>query len=841
MTWLLAGIRRSLRSIWRSRTHSAFFVLVMGPIIALTTIIVSIQYATNARFAEFRDPASVAVVMASTDRQCDTLCPDWLDRASLEHIARDVVGPEFIPFRMRSFNWRNGDGHGTFSGTATSSRITALHTSPVHAGRPLLPADDIAGAPRVALLSETAWRRHFARSSDVIGQRLDLDGEQYQIVGVLRAGAEYPMGTDLLTNGIEADRHSGTGFFGGLVRVTEPGAFAALRTRLRVLADELWPATQPTDERPGLIAIPLASHLETGNSDLVRTAITINLAILALLALTLQLIGIGRTLGRAGEFAILAALGASRSQLRTVALLEQAVLGAIASGFGIVAGLISLRIVGPLLQHRLGLAVELRPDWSAIGATFLIGCTIAVAGAIGGILTLRESNLQAGGSDGSVGTVAGGGRNLLRTGLIVAQLAVTVVLVATAATPARSLTRVRHADLGFETKDLVAASLMPRNAGQMSDADRYAAADAIARGIAGVAGVRTPTVWRTASPSVMAERGEPWVTIAGVERRLIANCRHPTDCTAPLNATGVLPGFVNAIGLRVIDGRDITDADRRGTEPVALVTEQTARAWWPGENPIGRRFKIGSLTSPYPWLTVVGVVANTHPVNQEAYRYAAMYPGEFYPSFFQPLSQFVDRTPHQIPWTGALTVAMRTDRLDGRARGALVTAIESAAPGFRVEAIQRFDDMALDTWGMVRLRFNLRAMQWVAMLGLVLSLASIASAVNEVVLARYREMGIRLALGAIPRRLVGWLVLRTTMIGVLAGVIGISLTLGLSRLLSSALFGARNHLLFGGEAFGAVLLITTAAMLAGAVAGSAYLVARPIGRINPIEALRNER
>ncbi len=835
MQWLVTGLRHALRSIGRSRRFTVLFIAVMSPVVAVTTVVLSIVRATTQQSASYRDPASIAVVMGSTEPRCGPECPDLFDGTTFERLARDeTLGPLLIPVGARQLGWQVDAGVRPLSGAIVLSRINSFLSAPTHLGRQLLPADDGPGAAPVALLSFTAWRRHFGSATEVVGQQIVLDDRSYRVIGVLRPGAEYPSGTDIMINGHESAGHASSALLTGLVRLGNGLTLDQLRARLATIAAERWPNSMPENERRGLTALSLASLLEGSNSALVRLAGTVNLAILALLAATLQLMSIGRAMRRAPELAVMAALGASRRQVLTLGVLEQVVLGILASVAGIIAGWWALEWIEPLLRSRIGLLVEPRVDWAVAGLTAAGGIIVAAAGGLAGLFSIGHADLRSSFADGGVSTV-GRRRRTLQGALIVAQLAVTVLLAASAGSLAQSLARVRQLDLRFETDDLVIASLRARYGGERLTAELFLAARNIDERLAAMPDLRDATVWFAASPSLMVPLGEPYATVEGREARLTPN-------TAPLRITGVLPGFVRTIGLRLLQGRDLTADDRADSEPVALITESAAARWWPGENPLGRRFKIGGDQSPYPWLTVVGVIADLQPIEDSAPRFAALLPpGRFFPLAFVPLNQFASHDARRSPFEDDLTVALRRGALDARTRTAIADAIEVAAPQFAVERVQRFDELAMEEWSMIRLRFNLHALQWIAVLGVILALASVAGVVTETVAMRYRELSLRLALGASPAGLVRSVMAGMLRIGVVAGLIGVAATLALARVLGATIFGPRNIFLFGIEPYQPALLAGVVGSVLALMTAAAYAAARPIARIDAIRALNSER
>ena len=179
--------------------------------------------------------------------------------------------------------------------------------------------------------------------------------------------------------------------------------------------------------------------------------------------------------------------------------------------------------------------------------------------------------------------------------------------------------------------------------------------------------------------------------------------------------------------------------------------------------------------------------------------------------------------------------------LDAPTRTAIADAIETAAPQFAVERVQRFDELAMAEWSMIRLRFNLHALQWIAILGVILALASVAGVVTETVAMRYRELSLRLALGASPAGLVRSVMADMLRVGAVAGIIGVTATLALTRILGALLFGPRNSFLFGIEPYQPAILAGVVGGVLALMTAVAYTAARPIARIDAIRALTSER
>lgn len=212
---------------------------------------------------------------------------------------------------------------------------------------------------------------------------------------------------------------------------------------------------------------------------------------------------------------------------------------------------------------------------------------------------------------------------------------------------------------GFAARDLLVAPIDLRETALDRTERAYPLSEALvasARAIPGVTGV---AVWSVTAPSALVKPGEEFLTIEGGLNQLTYRCRRPSGCTFPMERYGVTPEFFEVVGTRLIRGRAFGLDDRPGSPAVAIVSDQAARHWWPNADPIGQRFKIGGADSQEPWLTVVGVTADVHGIDEWGLNWAAHFPAEYFAVFMQPLSQVNLDGRGRPVWTASLLLGLR--------------------------------------------------------------------------------------------------------------------------------------------------------------------------------------
>ncbi len=676
---------------------------------------------------------------------------------------------------------------------------TFTHSRP-RVGRFFVAGDVVRGAPHVALISTAMWRSRFGEDPSAIGRTITLDGDSYEIIGVMPPVAvprPAPPVVDVwlpLVN--DAD---GLSRANAMLRVRTGVTTAAVEHELLILQSQALAGA--TDERTRLlnakkgafstpVVAPLQSMLTIGQSlDLLAWA---GALVLLIACANVSHLLLARGLARTRELAVRTAIGAGRFRLARQMLTENVLLAVLGCGAGIALGWVGLRFI---IASRPAALNEL--DAARLDATTVV---LAVAAALGtGIVFTLVSAMQFMRRDthdllrsasNSSGTP---GHQRMRAVLVVTELALSATLLVGAALIVRSVQRLQQVDPGFRTTNLYTAQLsLPRS--------RYSTQAAA-------------TFQREAIERVRALPGVQSVAIASSvppNTGIITGTFEPDHATAPpsgmaftkFNATE--PGYFALIGQPIVDGTTFTDTSKAAGQ--AIINEGLAKRMWPGESAVGHRFR---LAPGGDWRTIVGVASDVATSGLIADRTEAMV-------YFPP----------QDPTFWALIVRTSGVNPIGSLRGVLAS-LDPHLPAVAITAI----DQAMRE-SIARPRFTMLLLSIFTGLAVLLTAVGLYGVMAYAVGARTKEIGIRMALGATRKR-VALTVLR---FGAALTIIGIGIGLVGARWATALL----KNLLYGLPSTDAVSFVAGAAMLFIVAIIAAIVPARRAMAVDPITAIRSD-
>ncbi len=811
---VLRDARHAARALRRSPGFTAVAVLTLGLGIGAGTAMFSVLDGVLLRGLPVRAQDEVVVLWTEAPAR-DT------DHLPVQHRELADFGKETRAFRAVAGVSFYGaveqvllDGGRPLSipGTwVTGGFFPLLGVAPVH-GRTLLPSDDVPGAAPVMVIGHGLWRSRFGGDPAVVGRALERNGKRFTVVGVMPRGFEYPKGAGFwvpvlpeFPGTLDPGASPSEVMPFDLVGRLRPGAGvrearADYEAFLRAGDAQRPPALR--GQKP--VVTPLAERVAGDARATVWTAAAAVGLLLLITCVNVANLLLVRGSARAQELAVRRALGAGRRRLVRQLLTESGVLALLGGALGVALAAVAVRVLAaaapPELPRREMIGVDARVLLFAVGAT-------AVAALLSGLLPA----LLAGVGDasawlrGGMRTVpAGRGARALRHGLVVGQVSLAVVVVAGAGLLVRSLSVLRSVDMGFEEERLlVVQTALPPD--RLPERSRQVALqeEVLARveAIPGVAGA--------ASLPVRPFSGEGgWTAMYTGEGQLPEEqARNPW-----VNFETVGPGYFRTLEVPVRRGRAFGARDREGAPRVAMVSEAVARHTWPGEDPLGKRVRLGAHGEPGEWHTVVGVVGET--------RYRELTVPQ--PTLYLPIRQFEGPVP--------MSLAVRTPADPARVLPLIRRALREAHP--ELVLVRGGSMRELMAAPLARPRFGALLLGAFAALTLLLAAVGIYGVMATTFRQRSREIGIRLALGAGAGE-VRRLMLRQGM--------GLAL-LGCGLGTAGALLGARaiRSMLFGiGPADPATFAAVAGTVLAAA-ALACWVPARRAGRVDPAGALRAE-
>jgi putative ABC transport system permease protein len=683
-------------------------------------------------------------------------------------------------------------------------------------GRRFDASDVKPAAADVVILNHGVWTRRFGSATDIIGQTIRLNGVPRTVVGVMPAQFRLPLDyrsakpTEIfIPLAFDPAELGGWGNRGniGLGRL-KPGVDRARATaELETIGRRWIAAGYLRDQGDGRLfrhAIPVQPFV-TGNvrTPLIVLSATVGFVLLIAIANVANLL-LARASVRGRDIAIRAALGASRRRIAGEMLSESLLLGVLGGLAGLVLASVGIRALVAMRPAGLPRVENVQLD-----TTVLMFCalTAVAAGVLFGLLPALHLSrprlaavLQEGGRSGTDGR----GRRTLRGALVVAQVALSVVLVLGAGLLARSLAALGAIDLGFDPSNVLTAQIQLPSRDYAAPADVVRFYQRLTERLEQIPGVSRAAVIRILPLSRTI--GDWSITIEGKPRQPNEN---PNG-----DYQAVTPGYLKTMRLGLVRGRFIGAEDHPDAPLVTVVNETMAARYWPGEDPIGKRFRMG--TGEQPWMTIVGVVRGVrHNAIVEEER------AEMYVAHAQ-LPREIGGTPR------VMALVMRTGGDPRAMAGTLRAAVRELDPNLPLSDVLPMETVVADA--LSEQRFTAFLLSVFATLALLLAGIGIYGTISLIVSERAQEIGIRMALGAERRGIARMILSRALVLAVSGIIIGVCAAAVLSRTLETLVYGVSTH---DPLTFASVPAVLAAVALAAALAPALRAAA-----LDPIETLR---
>jgi putative ABC transport system permease protein len=769
--------------------------------------------------------------------------PQTLVRVTADYAAagqRDIgmSQPELDDFAQRSGAFEAIAGIWPITANLTGSdrpeRVEVLLASanyfdllgvPPAAGRTFTDRDFHPGIATVAVISDALWRRGFGADPQILGRKLRIDEDVYEIIGVMPPSFRHPSVT--LETDVEVWAPSGwrsapfppPGYSVKFI----PSAIARLkagvsiddgRSRVENLAREM--RREHADDYPTHLGwtprvTPLAADLVAAIQPALLVLMGAMVFVLVIAITNISNLLLVRAASREREVAVQRALGASRWRILTTLLVEGLVLAALGGLAGFLLSLwgvdVLLRMVPDRLPRAADIGVDRRVFLFAVTISGITGLLAGLAPALQSARTDVLARLKEAGRSHQGGPRA----RAIRNALVIAQIAMAVLLLSGAGLLARSLHNLQGLETGLATDRLLTARLwLPQpNEPSMGPYFEHATRVVLIRGILerlhatpGIAHAGLATALPlTADSGTASFAAEGWP----VDRRDFA-----TATTA-----AVSPGYFHALGITLVSGRLLQDGDDPRVDRAVVINESLARLYFPGEDPVGRRIRFigrrGQVPAQAPWITIVGVVTDAKEDGLD---------DPIRPQVYQSLWQ-----------TSSLNLAIVVQGATSVPPGdAVQHAVQAADPGLPLYAVRSGQDLLAT--GLAQRRFAARLINVFALTALFLAAFGLHGVIAYTVRQRTHEIGVRVALGATAGRVMGLVAAQAARLAVAGVVIGVAAALATSRLITSMLFDVRVS---------DPLTLTGVVLLLLTVMGLATLgAARRAAKIEAAVALRQE-
>ena len=811
-------IRYGLRVMRKNPGFIAIAVFALALGVGANTAIFSVVNAILLHPINYENPDQLVMVWEKGAKrglgQIPSSLPAFLDLRTSNKSFEDLGA-----FADSNFNLTGGEQPERVIGVrVTASLLSLLGVQPVK-GRLFLPEEDQPQASRVLILSHQLWRRSFGDNPNIVGQPVALNGDSYTVVGIMPADFKFPPAfsatiassqyampkADLWVplvpdESLKARANRPLFMIGRLKPGVTP---TAAQSDLNVIASRLQKEYPATDADMQIDVIPLRQQI-TGD---IRLALIVLFAavgcVLLIACANVANLLLAKASGRQKEVAIRTALGATRLRIIRQLLTEGMLLGLAGGLLGSLLAVLVLRQLVIFSPANVSIPDNIGIDWQVLAFTLVLSLVTSFVFGLAPALQASKLDLNETLKEGGRGSSGGVKQNRLRSLLVITEVALALVLLIASGLMIKSFLRLQSVNPGFNPANLITLEMqLPEN--KYSDKDRQAI-------------FQQQLVQRVAQvPGVQSVGTVDNLPFSGNE----FNVGYSIEGQPPLNAAerpraflrNVSPNYFEAMGIPLRKGRGFTESDNANAPAATIINETAARKFWPNEEPLGKRFKRGSVDSQNPWLTVVGVIGA---VSHSSLQVASQ------PEVYLPFQQNPGLN---------LTLVARTSSDPKAFAGAVRREVSAMDNDLPVSNIKFMDEIVGKSVAQPRVYALLLGI--FAGLALILAAIGIYGVISYSVTQRTHEIGIRMALGAQTRDVLA-LIIKQGMALALVGIfLGLLVSLALTRVLASQLYGVSST---DPVTYSAIsLLLMFVALIA------CYIPAQRATKVDPMIAVRYE-
>jgi predicted permease len=808
MDSILQDLRYSLRMLANRPGFTVIAVLALALGIGANSAIFSVVNTVLLRPLPYANPEKLALVWTYFGPD---LPQNWVSGPELADMReRSTMIEDFAALTYPSVSLTgSGEPEQVQGAAVTANFFPTLGVQPVQ-GRSFTEAEDRPGGDRVVVLSHGFWKRRFAENLDIINQTISLEGQNATVIGVMPEGfgilppdAQSPRNIEIWVPMATDFRQLNRGNHGMRViaRIRPEYTLAQAQEEMKQISADL--DNEFYKFGFGINIVPLHGHVVKTVRPMLWVLLGAVGFVLLIACTNVANLLLARAVAREKEIAIRTALGAGRWRLIRQLLTESIVLAVASGAIGLLLaylGLKALVAAAPDNVPRLNeMSIDARVLVFTIGVSMLTGIVFGLVPAFQASKPDLNETLKEGGR-GSTGGARG---RMIRSVLVVAEVAFALVLLTGAGLMIRSFLLLQEVKPGFNPDHLLTLRLrLPQT--KYSDAAQltpfYQRLIERVRALPGVKTVGTvshlPLSGAYQSGTITVEQPSASIDNASFE------------CDRRITS----PDYFEAMGIEVMNGRAFNDHDAQGGQMVCIIDETFARRFWPNEDPLGKRAKIGGAQSTNPWLTIVGVVAHVKHYGLNAQGREFIY------------------FPYQQAPARQMFLAVRTEGDPSNLIGAVRNEIAAIDPDQPIADIRNMEQIVYGS--VAQPRFNMLMLGIFAAVALILAAVGVYGVMNYSVAQQTHEIGIRMALGAQQSHILSMVIRQGFLLVGMGVAIGLLGAFFVTQFMSSLLYGvkAMDPTTFGGVAVILALVALTAS----------YIPARRAARVDPMIALRYE-
>jgi len=799
----------AMRTLAKSRVFSLVAILSLALGIGANTAIFSVISTVLLRPLPFHEPDRLAMIWEDSSAigfPQDTPAPgnfaDWKKQSqTFEDMA--ALGP-------RSLNL-TGDGEPEkLSGYSVTANIFPLLGVKPAIGRTFSAEEDQPGGARVVIISHSLWQTRYGSDPSILNRNILLNDEKYTVIGVMPSdfqfGASYVRFWIPMAFTSEELANHGNHYLEVIGRLKPGVTLAQANSDIKSIMKRI-AAEHPDDAaQTGALVIPLHEQFTGGMKRSLWMLLGAVACVLLIACANIAGLLLSRAAARQREIAVRCALGAGRWRIVRQLLVESTLLAGIGGVLGVVLAIWSFAFLRQLVPEEMANSATLQMDAGVFAFAFAVSVLSGLFFGLAPALQASRLRLTSALNEGGNRSGFGSAHQRLRSVLVVGEVALALVLLVCAGLLIQTLSKLhsQYSNLHGESLLTLRTSL-PENR-YREHSKRVAFYDQVLQKVEAIPGVISAG-YSTSVPLEWAG-GANGITIEGRQAE--------TGASFNANHRQVSASYLQTMGIGLEKGRYFSAHDDAQSQPVAIINRTMARQYWPGEDPIGKRFRNGSPESDRPWLTIVGVVADVRQMGVDQPTKAEMY----FP--YKQIRTHAFFTPRDL--------VVRASVIPSNLVPSVRAAVYSVDPNQPISNIRTMDNVLSEQTRMRSLAMSL--LTAFAGLALLLSMLGIYGVLSYFVAQHTREIGVRLALGADGRKIFSFVLTRGFVLALIGIAIGLGVSLVITRLLRSLLFevSAVDPLTY---------LAVTVVLLVVAITACALPAIRA-ARVDPLVALRYE-
>ena len=729
--------------------------------------------------------------------------PNFLDWRVRNQSFEDIACYDTSGFAMAGSSSGSNEPEQIKGAFVNQGLFEILGVAPI-LGRTFTADEDQPDHDLVVIVSYGLWQRRFGGDPNILGQTLMMNNRPRVVIGVMPKGFQFPEVADAWGPlALTPKTYTRTDHGLSAIARLKPGvSLEQAQAEMTNIAAGIEAENPVTNEGLGVNVINLRANLVGDYKKALLILLGVVTFVLLIACVNVANLLLARAAARQKEIAIRAALGADRKRIFRQLLTESLLLGLISGALGLVMALWGMELLLSAIPIDIPFWMKFDLDGRVLG--FTAGCSLLTGFVFGTVPALEASNpdlnetLKEGGRSGS-----GGGRGRLRSMLVVAEIALSLVLLVGAGLMMRSFISLQNVDPGVNPKGVLTFKINLPGAKYRQAETRVAFFQRLLERVRAL-----PSVLSAGSNSSLPLAGDYWGRSLTVEGFPVL----PVGQAPTVNHFVVSPSYFEAMGIRVLKGRDFDERDTKDSQKVAIIDERLARQYWPDADPIGRRVRFGPPEDNEPWHTIVGVVGEVRHERLDASTRKSVY---------LPFAQ--------MP-VGRSNLAIRTSGRPENLISAVRAQVKELDPDLPIIHVMPMTEVVSMSIWQPRLYTALFGV--FAAVALILAMVGIYGVMSYAVSQRTREIGLRMALGAERKDVLKLVVGQGIALAAIGVGVGLVAAVVLTRLMSSLLFGV--------TATDPITFAAVSVLLTGVALGACFVPARRAARVDPMVALRYE-